>query len=131
VPRAYVDQIYNRARMVAVGDAKSLANRRGEVLDRLQKLGVSADRVFAKLEVKGIEDIGLEHLEVLIGFGTAIKSGEMELDAAFPAPAPAPAPPDKDGKRISMGKKVKNEPEPPHDPETGEMPPSDDPPPFG
>lgn len=102
IPRAYIEQIYLRARQVAVGDAKSLANRRGEVLDRLQKLGVALERVLLKLDVKGIEDIGLEQLEVLIGFGTAIKNGDMQLDDAFPAASPAPAPAAQDGKRINM-----------------------------
>jgi hypothetical protein len=129
IPRAYIEQIYQRARQVAVGDAKSLANRRAEVLDRLAKLGVPAERVFTKLDVKGVDDIGLEQLEVLIGLGTAIKNGDMQLDDAFPAVAPAPAPAAQDGRRISMrGGSKKSEPqERPHDPETGEVAPSTEP----
>lgn len=120
IPRAYIEQIYQQVRRVAVGDAKSLVNRRSEVLDRLAKIGVPNDRVFQKLGVKGIEDIGLEQLEVLIGLGTAIKGGEMQLDDAFPAVAPAPAAPAQDGKRISMrGGKGKA------DPNTGEVKPGD------
>lgn len=130
IPRAYIEQIYNRARLVAVGDAKSLANRRGEVLDRLGKLGVPIERVFSKLGVKGVEDIDLEHLEILIGLGTAIKGGEMPLDEAFPPVAPAPAPAAQDGKRISMrgGKKPADEaktPDPTIDNETGEVLPAE------
>lgn len=124
VPRAYITQIYERARMVAVGDAKTLANRRAEVLDRLQKLGVSQDRVLSKLEVRGIEDIGLEQLEILIGLGTAIKNGEMQLDEVFPAVAPAPAPKEQDGKRISM--RGKGKAEPPVNADGEVTPPADD-----
>lgn len=129
IPRAYIEQIYNRARLVAVGDAKSLASRRGEVLDRLGKLGVPIERVFSKLGVKGVEDIDLEHLEILIGLGTAIKGGEMPLDEAFPPVAPAPASPAQDGKRISMrGKKPADEAkaaEPAIDNATGEVLPAE------
>lgn len=120
VPRAYIDQIYQKVRLVAVGRAETLANRRAEVLARLVKMGATQDRVFAKLGKKGIEDIGLEELEQLIGYGTAIKNGDATVDEVFPAPAPAPAAPTEDGRRISMRGKPKSEPTPaPED--TGEV----------
>lgn len=126
IPRAYIDQIYARVRLVAVGKAETLVNRRAEVLARLVRLGVTQDRVFATLGVKGIEDIGIEQLEVMIGLGTAIKSGELSLDEAFPPLAPAPAAPEQDGKRISMRWKKSAPAESPPaaetvDPETGEV----------
>jgi hypothetical protein len=112
IPKAYVDTVYRRVQQVAIGKAETLVARRTEVVARLGKLGVTQDRVFARLEVRGIEDIGLEHLEQLIGLGTAIKNGDIPLDEAFPALAPAPAAPEQDGKRISM-KGKKNEPKEP------------------
>jgi hypothetical protein len=108
VPRAYVDTIYEKARLVAVGDAKTLVVRRDQILARLQKMGVSQERVLARLEKKGVDDIGLEELEVLIGLGTAIRDGNQNIDQAFPAPAPPPAPPEADGRRIKMGKGKKD-----------------------
>lgn len=104
VPRAYVDAIYAEVRRVAVGDAKTLDARRREVVDRLAKIGVPTERVFAKLGKAAIEDINVEDLEVLIGLGTAIKGGELPIDDAFPPPAPAPAAPADDGRRISIRK---------------------------
>lgn len=86
IPRALVDVIYAKVREVAVGDAKTLASKRAEVVSRLQKIGVPIERVYARVEAKGIEDVGLEELEVLIGLGTAIKNGELEIDDAFPVP---------------------------------------------
>lgn len=109
VPRSFVMEVYNRARKVAVGDASTLADRRADILGRLQKLGVSQERVLARLEKRSVEDVGLEDLEILIGLGTAIKNGESKLDDVFPAPTPAPAEPSEDGKRISMGKGKKAE----------------------
>lgn len=123
IPRAYVDRVYEEARLAAVGDAKTLATRRAQVLERLQKYGVTAERVFAKLEVKGIEDIGLEHIETLIGLGTAIREGSLQVDEAFPEPAPPPAAPTEDGTRISLKvAKSRGAEKPTHDPDTGEIP---------
>jgi len=123
VPRAYIDRIYDKARQVAVGDAKTLATRRAQVLDRLQKMGATSDRVVARLGVAGVEDIGVEQLEVLIGLGTAIKEGSLQVDEAFPEPAPPPAAPTEDGTRISLkGSKSRGSEKPTHDPDTGEIP---------
>jgi hypothetical protein len=105
IPRAYVDAVYTKARAVAVGDAKTLVARREEVLDRLAKLGAPQERVLSRLAIAGASDITLEHLETLIGLGTAIKSGELQLDEAFPVLAPAPVPEGTpEGKRVKLGK---------------------------
>ncbi len=122
VPRAYIDSIYDQVRKVAVGDAQTLPTRRGAILDRLNKIGVSFDRVLAKLGKVGIDDIGLEDLEVLVGLGSAIKNGEQNIDDVFPAPVPPPAPPSEDGKRISMRGKKADEPKPPEAPPAGREP---------
>lgn len=100
VPRAYVDSVFDVVRKTAVGEAKTLPDRRAKILERLQKMGVSQERVLSKLEVRGVDDITLEHLEFLIGLGTAIKSGDAQIDEAFPIQtAPIPA---ENGKRMSL-----------------------------
>lgn len=137
IPRSYINAIYEHARRVAVGNAQTLATRRAQVLDRLQKIGVPTDRVLAKLDKRGVEDIGLEDLEILIGLGTSIKNGEQSIDALFPPVAPAPAAPSEDGKRIALkgarGKQNEKAPapqpeSPPAEPPTGQ--PSGDQPPW-
>lgn len=84
VPRAYVDAVYARVKEVAVGKASTLSQRRGEVIARLQKIGVPIERIFARVGKTAIEDIGLDELEVLIGLGTTVKNNEQSIDAAFP-----------------------------------------------
>lgn len=107
IPGAYVKQIYAKVREVAVGNAQTLIARRTAVLERLAKMGIPIERVLARVDKRGVEDVGLEELEVLIGLGTAIKNGDQQVDDAFPAVAPAPVPPEQDGKRISLkGKKT-------------------------
>lgn len=119
VPRSYVDTIYAKCREVAVGNAQTLAARRDEVLARLAKIGVPADRVFQRL-AKKLVDVDLDDLELLIGLGTAIKDGTMQIDDAFPPVSQAPAPPQEDGRRISMRGK-KEQPKETVDPKTGEV----------
>lgn len=103
VPRAYVDQVYLEAKRVAVGDAKTLSTRRQQLLDRFLKMGVTPEKILTKLDRKGVEEIDLEDIEKLIGIGTAIKDGTLQIDEAFPEPASAaPAPAAQDGRRISM-----------------------------
>ena len=84
IPRAYVNAVYDRAREVAVGTQKTLGEKRARVLDGLMKMGIPKDRIFARIEKVGVEDIGLAELELLIGLATAIKSGDMKIDDAFP-----------------------------------------------
>lgn len=110
VPRSYVMQIYSRVKEVAVGNASTLTARRATVLERLQKIGVPTDRVLAKLEKKGIDDIGLDDLEILIGLGSSIKNGEAQIDDVFPMAAPPPAAAADEGKRVKLGGTKKEAP---------------------
>lgn len=114
IPRAYIDRLYAAARRVAVGDQKTLVARRDEFMARILKAGVTQERVFLRLGVKGVDDITLDHLATLTGLGTAIQSGDITLDEAFPPVVAAPAP-EQEGQRISMRKAapVAAPPEPP------------------
>lgn len=89
IPLALIKPVFEQAKMVAIGDAKTLADRRAKCIESFGKMGIGPDRIFAKLEKKGIEEIGLEDIETLIGLFNAIKEGEVQPDEAFPAPTPA------------------------------------------
>ena len=84
VPRSVVDDVFAAARSTAVGDIRTLDERRGRMLDAFGKLGIVADRVLAKLGRRGVPDIGLEDLELLIGLYGSIRDGEIQIDDAFP-----------------------------------------------
>ncbi|KRG47380.1 hypothetical protein ARC20_03365 [Stenotrophomonas panacihumi] len=98
VPKAFWEDMYVEARKVIMGDVKTLANRRADALAVFQRFGVSAEQVCAKLEVAGVEDIGLEHLVLLRGIVTAIKEGDTTPEDAF-ATGTAAAPSDARGQR--------------------------------
>jgi len=109
VPRAYIDQIYDRVLLTAIGKASTFVQRRDEILSRLAKMGATIERVLPVLAIKEVGEITAEHLEVLIGAGTAMRNGDKSVDEMFPAVAPqtsggtAPAgqQPAQEGRRVS------------------------------
>lgn len=84
IPRAYIDEIYKRARAVAVGDLKAIGERRVSVTNRLMQMGATMERILAALGRTDLETVTAEDLEKLIGFGTAIKDGQATVDECFP-----------------------------------------------
>jgi hypothetical protein len=90
IPKALWNPIYEEARKVVVGDSSTLANRRAKALEHLQKFGATADMVFKKLNVKGVEEITLDHLVMLRGIATALKEGDTTVDEVFAEEKPAP-----------------------------------------
>lgn len=89
IPKAYVNEVYNRARAVAVGDASTLSEKRATVIERIVKMGALKDRILLRVGKPSVEDITLDDLEILIGIGTAIKNGDIRADEAFPAAGPS------------------------------------------
>ncbi len=83
VPKAFWSSIYDAARRAAVGDVKTIANKRADALTHLQKMGVTPAQVLRVLAVAGVEDIGTEQLIVLRGLLTAIREGETTVDQVF------------------------------------------------
>lgn len=83
VPKAFWEDMYAEARKVIMGDVKTLANRRAAAVAAFQKFGITAEQLCRKLEVDGVEDIGMEHLVTLKGLLTAIKEGDTTPEEAF------------------------------------------------
>lgn len=83
IPLALVKPVYEAAKKLAIGDAKSLVQRRAASIDHFAKMGVPKEKVCAVLEVKHVDDIQLEHLELLIGYANAIKDGDATVDEIF------------------------------------------------
>lgn len=84
VPKALCKRLEEAARQTAIGDASTLAKRRGQVMQWIGKLGIDPARVFAALNIAGETDIGLDQLTTLTGIKTAIKDGDVTIDEAFP-----------------------------------------------
>src|SRR5215471_11282330 len=55
VPKAFWGPVYEACRQVAVGDASTLVKRRDAMLTYFLKLGVPHTKIFALLDIKGVE----------------------------------------------------------------------------
>lgn len=84
IPGILLRPVYDAARKVAIGDAKTLSDRRVRAVEAFQKMGVSGDRVLASIDKTKIDEVTLEDLETLIGIFTAIKEGSSTIENAFP-----------------------------------------------
>lgn len=114
IPRAYVETVYEAARMVSIGKATTISEKRTKIFTRFAQLGVTADRVLARVNKPSIEDIDLTDLEILVGLGTAIKDGSSTIEEAFPVRVDET--PAEDGKRVDLKGKRDTKPEPKPEP---------------
>lgn len=83
VPFSYAKQIYEQAKRTAVGDAKTLIERRSAMIDQFAKMSVTKEQVLFVLEKKSVEDIGLTEIETMIGIYNAIKDGDTTIEEQF------------------------------------------------
>lgn len=83
IPKVFWVKIYEAARKAVAGDSHTLVNRRSVALQYMQKIGVTAEMILETLELKSVEDIGLDHLVKLSGMATAIKEGEATIEEIF------------------------------------------------
>lgn len=86
VPKALAQPIEKEVRAILFGTTKALETRREAAMSYIKKLPIAdaENRVFAALDIKGIEDMGAKELELLTGLRNAIKENETTLDDAFP-----------------------------------------------
>lgn len=83
VPYALVNDIYDKAKMVARGTSETLPARRDKALVYLRGLKVTDQQICDVLEIKKVEDIDLDKLDILRGMCTLIKNGESTVKDLF------------------------------------------------
>ena len=83
VPMALIKPVYEAAKKCAVGDLKTLADRRTAALKYFASLGVTEKQVLGYLGKSAVDGIDLADVENLIGLSTAIKEGSTTVDEAF------------------------------------------------
>lgn len=119
IPKAAWREAFILAERVIAGDVKTLVERRGEAMKAFAAFGVKPEQVFAVLDVKGMEDITIDHMPDLSGMYHALKSGDVTVEEMF-EPKKIDAPKDLNGRLGELAKQAKT---PAHDPETGEIKP--------
>ena len=91
VPGALIKPVYEQAKSVAIGDSKTLTERRDRAVAAFSKMGVKLDKILPTLGKKSLEEIDLADLETLFGLHTAIKDGHTTIDEAFKMEVPTPS----------------------------------------
>lgn len=83
VPKALIDRICESAMKFSVGDQKSLAVKRKEVFEKLNKMGIETSKILAFYNKKTIDQVDIDEVRQMIGIGTSIKDGMTSIDQAF------------------------------------------------
>ncbi len=83
IPKAVWGKAYAACQQIIRGDSKTLVERRERAMKAFAQLSVKPEQIFAVLDVSGIEDISLEHMELLLGMHSAIKNGEATVEELF------------------------------------------------
>lgn len=84
IPAALIAEVYERIQEVAKGDAATLVQRRDKALNYFRGHGITDAQIAEALEIKDVNDIDLERLQILSGFKQAIVNNESTLNEIFP-----------------------------------------------
>jgi hypothetical protein len=88
IPMAITKTVITRIKGVIKGTIKDISTRRKQAIDYFEKLGIKKERLFEKIEVQGLEDIGEDELVTLLGFVNAIQNNEITIEDCFPEKKP-------------------------------------------
>jgi hypothetical protein len=84
IPGAIVKPVAEKALQVAVGDIKTLEERRQRALRKFATLGIDSARILSFLGKKNVLEIDIVDVENLFGIFTAIKEGTVSIEEQFP-----------------------------------------------
>lgn len=84
VPRAAVKFIETEIRKMLFGGGANLDKWRERIAAWVTRLGIDEARVWAALGVSGADALQQPEIEKLVGIKTAIASGDVTIDEAFP-----------------------------------------------
>lgn len=83
VPLSLVNIVLERAMKHAVGDQKTLNDKRNRLFSKFKQMGIEQQKIFDFFNKKAIDEFDLSDVEKLIGIGTAIKDKMVNIDEAF------------------------------------------------
>lgn len=83
VPFTYAKQIFEQAKKTAIGDVRTIEERRAQMVEAFKKMRVTVDQLLAFCEKPSLADIGLAEIENLIGVFQGIKDGETTIEEQF------------------------------------------------
>lgn len=83
IPKPVWIAAYQAAEQTVKGDIKTLSERRAAMMTAFAAFGVKPEQIFAVLDIKGIEDVTLDHIPTLTGMYQALKGGEISVEDMF------------------------------------------------
>lgn len=86
IPQALWKDILEKAKITAIGGAQSISDKRNKAIEYGEKLGVTAEQIYATLGVQGLNDLGIDELISLRGLFNSVKDGESSIEDAFGDP---------------------------------------------
>ena len=84
VPRGMLTKTFDKINTVAMGDERTLTEKRKAIVEYFKGMGVEVERLLEVVNRRALEDVTLEDAHTLRGLATAIKEGTTSLDDAFP-----------------------------------------------
>lgn len=99
IPGGYVGEVLRAAQKVARGEEQGLEVRLASAIAFFESKGVSKERLFATLGIKGPADVNWAHIDRLLGYAAAIRVEGVSVEEIFgqtnatrPAEPPTPPP---------------------------------------
>jgi hypothetical protein len=83
IPKGVWAKAYKACQQIVMGDVKTLAERRDRAIKAFAQFGVKPEQIYGALQVKGIEDLTVEHMPLLQGMHSALKNGEATVEEMF------------------------------------------------
>lgn len=89
IPKTFVNEVYDACESVAVGDIKTLGDRRAKALAYFARFGVNAADVCKKMGRDSVDSLTLDDVAQLKAMAEAVKRGEATIESVFAEEAPA------------------------------------------
>lgn len=86
VPKSYFNTLSNQVKQVALGDVKTLPQKRTDALEYFHRFGITDQQIIDHLKRKHVEDITLEDVALLRAYANAIKDEDSTPDSIFGEP---------------------------------------------
>lgn len=83
VPKALWLPLYEAAVAVAIGQGKSMSERRARAFEVFSKRGIDKKQILAALDLTAEVEITEAHIETLVGWNTALKDGSVTIESIF------------------------------------------------
>lgn len=84
IPSALIKPVADKALQVAVGDIKTLEQRRQRAIKKFATFGIDEERLLKSLGKTSVAQIDVADVEHLFGIFTAIKEGSVTIEDQFP-----------------------------------------------